>query len=258
MRTKITILSAVALAAGLFTSHAQVFSANVVGYYNVVSPLGNPGSSKKHLISNQLKGGQGGTNGISDVLVAGLGDVNSQKVNLLKWNGAGFTTYTYFGPTDAGNATGLWADGGGNPVNVPLNQGEAAFLENASGVALTNTIVGEVVQGPFAKTITVGKAPYSIVPPISTNLLAPYVLLAFGDALSQKVNLLHWNLGLQKFDGALTYYGPTDAGNATGVWADGGGTDQTANAAYFPTVGEGFFIDNGAPAYTWTSSFTVQ
>jgi len=246
------------MAASLFTSNAQVFSANVVGYYNIVSPLGSVGSSKKHLISNQLKGGQGGTNGISDVLVAGLGNAQSQKVNLLKWNGAGFTTYTYYGPTDAGNATGLWADGGGNPVNVPLSQGEGAFIENASGVAITNTIVGEVVQGPFAKTIAVGKAPYSIVVPVSTNLLVSYVRLAFGDAISQKINYLHYNVALQKFDGALTYYGPTDAGNATGAWADGVGTDQTANPAFFPLVGEGFFIDNGAPAYTWTSSFTVQ
>jgi hypothetical protein len=258
MRTKITILSAVALAAGILSSDAQVYSANVVGYYNVVSPLGSPGASKKHLISNQLKGGQGGTNGISDVLVAGLGDGYSQTVNLLVWNGAGFTTYTYYGPTDAGNATGLWADGGGNPVNIPLPQGSAAFLENASGKIITNTIVGEVVQGPFAKPITVGKAPYSIVVPVSTNLLAPFVLLAFGNAQSQLINYLHYNVSQQKFDGALTYYGPTDAGNATGAWADGVGTDQTFNSAYYPLVGEGFFIDNGAGAYTWNSAFTVQ
>jgi hypothetical protein len=228
-----------------------------VGYYNVVTPLGNPGSSKKHLISNQLLGA-GNTNDINVTLVAGLGDAHSQNVNLLVWNGAGFTTYTYYGPTDAGNATGLWADGFGNPAQVNLNQGRAAFIENASGVAITNTFVGTVVQGPITIPITVGKAPYSIGVPVSTNLLAPFVMLASGDAVSQQINMLHFNVGAQAFDGALTYYGPTDAGNATGAWADGFGNDQTFNPAYYPTVGEGFFIDNGAPAYNWVSSFSVQ
>ena len=259
MRTKTTIISAVALAAGLLSASAQVYSANVVGYYNIVTPLGSAGSTKKNLISNQLLGGQGRTNGISDILVAGLGDAHSQLVNLLLWNGSGFTTYTYYGPTDAGNATGLYADGLGNPVNVPLPQAVGGFIENGSGRAITNTIVGEVVQGPFTNTITSGLAPHAIVVPVSTNLLASFVRLAFGDSLSQQVNYLHYNVAAQAFDGALTYYGPTDAGNATGAWADGLGTDQTFNPAFYPVVGAGFFIDRGPNApYQWVSSFTVQ
>lgn len=259
MRTKISILSAVALAAGLASASAQVYSANVVGYYNIITPSGVPGNTTKHLIANQLLGGQGNTNGISDCLVAGLGDAHSQNVNLLLWNGSGFATYTYYGPTDSATPNGVYADGGGNAVNVSLDQAQGAFLDNASGLALTNTVVGQVVQGPVTKTIASGLAPYSIVVPISTNLLASFVGLATGDALSQHVNYLHWNMAAQAFDGSLTYYGPTDAGNATGAWADGGGNDQSFNPAFYPLVGEGFFIDRGVDAgYQWVSSFTVQ
>ena len=249
-----------ALAAGLLSSNAQVYSANVVGYYNIVTPLGTPGHSKRHLLGNQLLG-PGNTNDIDVVLVAGLDDSTDQGVNLLTWNYATkqFVTSTYFGPSNAGNSTGVWADSLGNPVVISLNQLDGAFLENFSGRAITNTVVGTVVQGPLSKTIGTGLNPYSLPVPVSTNLLAGSLSLVTTDAYDQKVNYVHYNVAAQQFDGALTYFGPSNAGNATGAWADSLGNDQTANPAYFPTVGEGFFIDNySGNTFPWTPSFTVQ
>src|ERR1051325_9654461 len=168
MRTKITLLSAAVLAAGLLSSNAQVYSANVVGYYNVVTPLGNPGPAnlRKHLISNQLLG-TGGSNDVNVVLQAGLGDAYSQGVDLGLWNGAGFTTFTYIGPTDAAPGPAGWYDGLGNYATNKLNQGVGAFLVNYSGKALTNTFVGTVVQGPQTNVVTVGIAPYAIKVPVA-------------------------------------------------------------------------------------------
>jgi len=132
-------------------------------------------------------------------------------------------------------------------------------LENFSGKAVTNTIVGQVQQGSLSKTIGTGLNPYSLPVPVSTNLLAGTLSLVTSDTYDQKVNYLHYNVTAQAFDGALTYFGPSNAGNATGAWADSLGTDQTANSAYFPTVGEGFFIDNySGSTFSWTPSFTVQ
>lgn len=261
MRTKVTILSAVALAAGLLSSHAQVYSANVVGYYNIVTPLGTPGAAnvKKHLISNQLLG-PGGSNDVNVVLQAGLDDSTSQGVDLALWNGAGFTTYTYYGPTDSSGAPGFYDGNTGLLITNKLGQGQAAFLINYSGRAITNTIVGTVVQGPVTNLVTVGIAPYAIKVPVSTNMIAPFVNIVSGDGMSQKADYYHFNVAQQKFDPILTWYGPTDSGTATGGWYDGDGNDHTYDSAYFPSVGEGFelTIYGGASAYDWVSSFSVQ
>src|SRR5882762_6762285 len=103
MRTKTLLLSATALAVGLLSTQAQsnVYSANVVGYYKITTPLGSPGSSKSHLISNQLLGA-GGSNEVNVVMQGGLDDSYSQGVDLALWNGFSFNVFTYYGPTDSG------------------------------------------------------------------------------------------------------------------------------------------------------------
>ena len=262
MRTKITILSAVALAAGLLSSNAQVYSANVVGYYNIVTPLGSPGAAnvKKNLISNQLLGA-GGSNQVNVVLQQGLGDSTSQGVDLALWNGAQYVNYTYYGPTDSSGAPGFYDGISGLLITNKLKQGEGAFLINYSGKAITNTIVGEVVQGPITNTVAVGKAPYAICVPVSTNIIATFVNIVYGDGLSQKADYNHWNVTSQHFDQVLNYYGPTDAATTLGAWYGAGdGLDHSFDPAYAPAVGAGFeiVIYGGHAAYQWVSSFSVQ
>jgi len=262
MRTKTILLSAAALVAGLISSQAQnVYSVNVVGYYNLPTPVGSPGNSKSHLIANQLLG-SGGSNDVNVVLQAGLDDSTSQGVDLALWNGSGFTVFTYYGPIDSGGVPGFY-DGGGNFCTNKLSQGIGAFLINYSGKAITNTLVGDVRQGNVTNHIAVGSAPYGLNVPVSTNMVAPFVQLIPASQLdnySQSADYFHWNVGAQSFDAALTWYGPIDAGNATGGWYDGLGNDHTFDPAFFPAVGEGFFLNvyNGKPAYDWVATFTVQ
>src|SRR5436305_926182 len=82
MRTK-TLLCAAALAAGALTSMAQsnVYSLNVVGYYNL--PLG---ANQKLMIANQLNTTNNQIGSILTSLPAGS--------LLFKFSG-GFTTYTW-------------------------------------------------------------------------------------------------------------------------------------------------------------------
>src|SRR5262245_34235043 len=82
MRTKLLIGAAI-LAAGVASTMAQsnVYSLNVVGYYNVTAP-----ANTKILIGNQL-------HTTNDTLV-GVIPAPSAGANFFKFN-AGFTTYTF-------------------------------------------------------------------------------------------------------------------------------------------------------------------
>jgi hypothetical protein len=125
MRTKTLLLTAAAMAAGLATSIAQsnVYSANVVGYVNVVTPAGQP-----VLISNPLD--LDGTDNVAVVLT------NAPKGTLVQiWNGAGFTpvSRSLFG-------AGAWSASAATN-NIP--PGVGFFMTTPT--AYTNTFVGNVV-----------------------------------------------------------------------------------------------------------------
>jgi hypothetical protein len=129
MRTK-TLLCAAVLAAGVATTMAQsnVYSLNVVGYYNVVTP-----ANVKILLGNQL-------HTTNDTLV-GVIPVAPPLANFFKYNG-GFTTYT-FDDVDL-----AWTG------NTSLAPGEGGFY--ISPVNTTLTFVGEVVQGSTTNTLPIG------------------------------------------------------------------------------------------------------
>jgi hypothetical protein len=131
MRTR-ALLCAAALAAGIATSMAQsnVYSLNVVGYYNVTIPAG-----KYVLLANQLNTTN---NTIASVLPAGPPGSILQKLS------AGYSAYT-FDDVDL-----VWTPNG----NATLNPGEAALFK--SPVATTLTFVGEVMQGSLTNTLPIG------------------------------------------------------------------------------------------------------
>jgi hypothetical protein len=154
MRTK-TLLCAAALAAGIATSavaQSNVYSLNVVGYYNV--PLA---ANQKVMIGNQLNT----TNNTLGGIIPGANDGDQ----FFKFNG-GFTTYVYDGLSAA------WTPDG----NVSLAPGEGGFY--ISPVASTLTFVGEVRQGSLTNTLPLGTKVIraSIVPQagkITTDLGVP-------------------------------------------------------------------------------------
>src|SRR4051812_15813194 len=145
MRTK-ALLCVATLAAGVATSSAQsnVYSTNVVGYYDLNIP-----ANKYVLLANQLNTTN---NTIGGVLV------NSPDGAIFQKFLNGYSAYVYDslvpGWTPDGNAT--------------LNPGEGGFFK--SPVATTLTFVGEVLQGNLTNTLPIYKYAVrsSIVPQSGT------------------------------------------------------------------------------------------
>lgn len=127
MRTRTLFLAAAALAAGLATSSAQVYSQNVVGYMNVSTPIGFS------LIANQLN------------------STNNTVASLIPNAPDGSIIYKFVnGALVANNRLGTW----GVPT-MTLNPGEGAIFFNP-GPASTLTFVGEVLQGTLTTPLPAG------------------------------------------------------------------------------------------------------
>jgi hypothetical protein len=138
MRTKTLLAVAVLTAAGLATSMAQnVYSLNVVGYYNRTVPAGGYA-----LLANQLVQ----TNNTVAALLPNV--PNGTKV--LKWTGTTFATASY-----------LSALGGWSVPDMTLGPGEGFFVQNASSTDMTITFVGEVNQE--SNTLNFSANQYSLV-----------------------------------------------------------------------------------------------
>jgi hypothetical protein len=146
MRTK-TLLCAAAFAASVATSMAQsnVYSLNVVGYYNVVSPAGG-----LQMIANQLHT----TNDVlSNVLPGPYPDGT-----IFYFYNNGFTVSAW----DTDNTPNSW------DVDFPMPPGRGGFLR--APVNTTFTFVGEVSQGSLTNNLLHGRTLRAPVPPIQLTL----------------------------------------------------------------------------------------
>jgi hypothetical protein len=165
MRTIKALACVAALAAGLATSVAQnVYSLNVVGYYNVPAPAG-----AYIMVANQLN--------TTNNTLAGLFP-NPPGSTLVQKFAGGWSQYEFSGDDL------VWLPDG----NATLAPGEAVLFK--AGAATTLTFVGEVLQGnlvnPLAASGTYG-ARASMVPQgglLSTDL----GFLGEGSDLVQKFN----------------------------------------------------------------------
>lgn len=147
MRTK-ALLAAAAFAAGLAASMAQnVYSLNVVGYYNITIP---PNSFA--LIANQLN--------TTNNSIASLLPSVPPGTQLYKYAGGSWTAYT-FDEFDL-----VWTPNG----DATLNPGEGAFIKNNTSQPLTITFVGEVLQGQLTVAIPAGYAVVSSMVPQAGEL----------------------------------------------------------------------------------------
>jgi len=222
MRTLKALACLAVMAGGIATTMAQsnVYSLNVVGYYNVTV-----GAHQKVMIANQLNTTN---NTIGALLAPPMVGNNDQ---LFKFNGATFATYQY--STD---------DGAWNDPSATLNPGEAAFFLNAGSATETLTFVGEVLQGSLTNTLPVGQKAMraSIVPQqglVSTDLKVPYF---------NNDQLFTYNVA-QAGAGYVTYQYSAD----DGAWIP---SEPTIN------VGQGFFYAKASTANnpSWVRNFTVQ
>jgi hypothetical protein len=172
MKSKALLIAAAALAAGVMTSQAQVYSQNIVGYINV------PLTTGYNLVANQLDvDGTGTNNGIFTTIGTNL--PNGTKV--LSWNGGGYSSATF------ASASGKWI-GNNSVISNSMNPGNGFFINVA---AATNvTFVGNVITGTNSYPITVG---YQIVAP--SGPVAGTIDTTNGYNPSKGDKLLVWNGG---------------------------------------------------------------
>jgi hypothetical protein len=154
---KTLLIAAAALVAGVISSDAQVYSANIVGYVNVTMP-----ASALVLTSNPL---DDGTNTANSIL-ANLPNKSALEI----WNGSGFNVIA---KTSAGFA--------GNP-SIPVGTG--FFVKSASNY--TNTFVGNVVPNPGGNQVSVNLPANTLVLVGSTLPVAG----TFNDVGTNTINLI--------------------------------------------------------------------
>lgn len=138
MRTKILLTAAAALVAGLVSSNAQVYSANIVGYVTVVSP----GGSAYSLLANPL---DNGSNTLASLVTEPTGS------HALVWTGSGFTSCT--------KTAGSFSP---NPTIAP---GAGFFIQPLGANPVTNTFVGNVICPPSGSVTNnvAGGSAYTLV-----------------------------------------------------------------------------------------------
>jgi hypothetical protein len=241
---KTLLIAAAALAAGVISSQAQVYSQNIVGYVNVTLPVGFVN------LNNPLDAS--GNNSITNIIPVFSGNYDGDLLNI--WNGAGYTVYTI----DSGQSTGIGNSSDTAAVAPPtINPGTGYFIQNTAG-AITNTFVGTVhidgagsstnVVGLTTNSIPVGQNFYSSKLPIGGGISSVLKLPADGSLDGSLINIP--NIVGGSVHGFTTY--TIDSGQPTGF----GNAADTASAPepQIP-VGTGFFIQNTAGAVNWVQSY---
>jgi hypothetical protein len=256
MKAKTLLIAAAALAAGVISSQAQVYSQNVVGYANVATPS----AGSEFLITVPFT--MGVSNGVNEVFGSSLPAFSS----LLIWNGTGYNGYLY-DPTDpngVGAGAPVWYLTDDTTPAVPLPTlpvGQGFFL--APNSAFTNTFVGAVA-------INVGTSNNMALPLSGHDYLVASVV-PYGGTITNGTSstggpnlnnlpafssLLFWNG--TAFNTAL--YDPTDpngVGAGAPLWYKADDTTpyvDPTSGGNVPTiaVGQGFFLAPNSP-YTWTT-----
>ncbi len=186
MRTK-ALLGLAALAVSTVVTSAQVYSLNVVGYYNVTVP-----ANSFYMIANQLDTANNTIGALMPSVPPGT--------EFYKF-AAGYTGYA-FDEFDL-----AWTPNG----NATLNPGEGGFIKNPTANPLTITFVGEVKQGTLENALPAGFAIRSSIVPqagkVTTDLGLP---AAAGDEL-YIYNNGYTGFAFDEFDLAWTPTEPTVA-----------------------------------------------
>lgn len=272
---KTLLIAAAALAAGVISTQAQVYSQNIVGYVNQVIP-----GNSYQIVGSQLIGGSdvAQTNGdVNATLISGLISSPNDPPNLSSnsvlfvWNGSGYAQYYYFNQADATTWEGFaspagWYDTAGNPANVKLANGAAAFVQNHSASPMTVTTVGNVLNTTNITTINAGYNLVCLQVPISTNPIVggyglPLTLTSSPlDPPNQTRNdvLYAWNgVGYAQY----YFFNQADATTWEGFASPAGFYDTAGNpmpTSSYPQVNQGFFLYHTGAPVAWTNGYTAQ
>jgi hypothetical protein len=290
---KTLLIAAAALAAGVISTQAQVYSQNVVGYVN--QPV--PANSYQIIASDMMNGSDSNaTNGdVNTTLVNGFisspvpvtggnpgqNPALSTNSQLIVWNGSTFATYYFFNASDAVTWNGAgslqgWYDTVGDYLSYDMGIGLSAFVFNHSGSPMTVTTVGTVEQGTNVENINPGYNLICLQEPISTNPITPGYGLPTTMTSSNDIASFQNEPTTQTQDSILTWNGSVyttyfyfNAADAT-AWENSYGAGPAFSAGFYDTVGgampssaypqvnQGFFIHHIGAAISWTNSFTVQ
>ena len=221
MRTKTLLLAAAISAAGLASSMAQIFSANVVGYYNIATP-----TNGLYLIANQLD--LDGT-GANNTLQTTIGTNVPANTHVYAHNNVNYVNANFLG----GNWVGSTAT-----VNSKLQPGGGVFFERITGGPTSITLVGNVLQGTLVNTPFVGRSITSSKVPQAGAVDSVLGLSLPNVGTPQGINQF------RNWVGGASYNNKPFAG---GIWLGG---------APSISIGEAFWL-NAAAGATWTRNFTV-
>jgi hypothetical protein len=226
MRTKTLLAAAAMMAAGLASSLAQsnVYSLNVVGYVNRVIP----GPGKYSMLANPLNS----TSNTLGGLLTGSLPVGAQ---VLVFNSATVDYDTY---TRVAFGTG-WSPPAGSAVDLSPGKG-VLILTPGTGGDVTNTFVGEVLQGSLSHAIGTGYTFLGNKVPDTGTVTA----LGLTPVLSTGNQIGQMNVAIQDFDvSTRTGFPP--------FWSGPNGV-PTINVA------DGFYISSSSAPTNWVRNFTVQ
>jgi hypothetical protein len=225
---KTLLIAAAALVAGIVSSNAQVYSANVVGYVNVTLP----GNGQYTLIANPFDDGNGNhlTNLLNSALPGGNAAVRS---TLFYFPGA---------PANISKLASGWAS------DAILAPGTGFYVRNGApggnAPTLTNTFVGTVIPlagGSVTNQIPTGFSLQGSVVPVAGNIAnngtpSGDANLNYGGAIysigsgAGISKIQYWNTALQS---------PVNVNKSftTGNWT----------ATVGVNVGQGFWLINTSP-----------
>ena len=236
---KTLLMAAAALAAGVISSQAQpVYSQNIVGYANVVTPT----AGAQYLVTCPFVIGV--SNGANEVFGSSLPDFST----LLVWS-VSANNYSVF-LSDSSSPT-LWDDSDFNPVPAPaLPVGQGFFL-SPNGPNITNTFIGTIAT-------SVGSSNVMTFPTAGAQYLVGSVVPYAGSVTNGSNSGGGVNLnGLPDFSTVLIW--STAANNFTVFLSDSSSPtlwdDSEFNPVAAPSidVGQGFFVSPSAPNATWTT-----
>lgn len=221
MKTKTLLAAAAFVAVGAISSMAQgnVYSLNIVGYYNV------PVTGNLTAMANSLRSGPPGEVDRADHVIP-FADGN----NIQVWTGVSWQMYTM----DSLSSTGWSDDNGDVPLgNLPiLGPGKGFFYGNSAGISSV-TFVGEVRTGTNTVAISTGLNALGSPLPIGGPIAALGLDAQDGD-------------NIQKWTGTGWSLTSRDSLSSTG-WADDNGDAPEPTIS----VGEGFFYGNSVGAFNW-------
>jgi hypothetical protein len=221
MRTKTLLIAAAALAVGVASSMAQIYSQNIVGYVNTPVLVGY------NLLTAPVSPNT--TNNAEAVLPSlESGD------QLLVWNGGGYNVDLFI-------SAGTWLDGVSfAPISEPvLAPGKGFFYQNNNALK-TNTFVGSVT---LSNTVA---------------LVAGYSLVGSTVPIAASIESANYNVPLNSGDQVLVWNGGgynVDLFISAGTWLDGVSFAPIA----VPTLGlsQGFFYQNNNVPINWVENVTI-